>query len=300
MAKLRAKINAFFYKNRDKGIRNLMLFYAIGNVLVYLLWAINQANPLFLDLLSFDRTKILAGQVWRVLTYPLTYIVGMNPLLGVLSLLFYFWCGRVLEQLWGTLRFNCYYLLGVLLTAGAALLLGAQASALHVNLSIFLAVATVMPDERVRIWFVLPVKMKWIAWVDVGFLLLSVVLGIITMLHYLPGVVYLDWLLPIVALLNYMLFFGRSCANLLPDWVHNHPKWKSRKAMGQFYTAQRREASQTARRPIRTVQNYRFKCTVCGRTDVSDPKLEFRYCSRCAGYRCYCADHIHNHAHITE
>ena len=39
-------------------------------------------------------------------------------------------------------------------------------------------------------------------------------------------------------------------------------------------------------------------CTICGKTDTSHPDLEFRYCSRCQGYHCYCQEHISNHTHI--
>ena len=45
---------------------------------------------------------------------------------------------------------------------------------------------------------------------------------------------------------------------------------------------------------------YHHKCAVCGRTDADHPELEFRYCSRCAGYHCFCQDHINNHIHFTE
>ena len=57
-----------------------------------------------------------------------------------------------------------------------------------------------------------------------------------------------------------------------------------------------------AQRIHREQQNapYRYKCAVCGRTDADHPELEFRYCSRCAGYHCFCQDHINNHIHFTE
>ena len=58
-----------------------------------------------------------------------------------------------------------------------------------------------------------------------------------------------------------------------PDWAKNY-------------------RSSTGERP------YRHKCTVCGRTDTDYPNLEFRYCSKCKGYCCYCIDHINNHVHI--
>lgn len=300
MSRFTGKINAFLYQNRNKGIPNLMLYIAVGNVIVYLLYLLNVSNTLFYDLLCFDRTLILQGQVWRLFTYPLTYLMTLMPVLGIFSLIFYVWGSKVLEQYWGTLRFNLFYLLGVLLTDAAALLLGCNASASYINMSIFLAMATLMPDELVRIYFIIPVKLKWIAWLDLGLTAFSVVSGIITMIFSLThgGGLYLTWLLPVVALLNYFLFFGKGFVNVLPDFM-KHPKNKAqRQTEARFRSATIHTVPPQG--AARQARPYRFKCTVCGRTDVSDPNLEFRYCSRCAGYRCYCIDHINNHAHVSE
>lgn len=309
MSRFSGKINAFFYKNRNKGIPNLMLYIAIGNVVVYLLYLLNMGNALFYELLRFDRALILQGQLWRLISYPLTYLMNLTPILGLLTLAFYVWGGKVLEQYWGVLRFNLYYLLGVLLTDAAALLLGCEATAGYINLSIFLAMATVMPDEMVRIYFIIPVKLKWLAWVDLGITLIGVVSGVISMIYGLThGTgLYLAWLLPIVALLNYFLFFGRGVVNVLPEFM-KHPKNRAQRKTAQsfraatqpFYTPPAPKTQPQRQAPVREAKPYRFRCTVCGRTDVSNPNLEFRYCSKCAGYRCYCADHINQHTHVSD
>ncbi len=292
MTKLRSKINRFFYNNQNKGIRNLMLFLAIGNVLVYLLNVLKPDDPLFYRLLVFDGDAILHGQVWRLFSYPLVYMVESGPIWGALGLFFYYWCGSVLEQSWGVLRFNFYYLIGILLTDLAALLLGAAASSFYVYLSLFLAVATLLPDQQIRIWLVLPVKMKWLAWIDLGLTLFSTVAGIVAMISgFTRGLVYLDWLLPLVPIVVWLLFFGKQVANILPDFIRYHPtrkSWKRKVKQGRIYEVPNKQGSA------------RFRCTVCGRTELTNPNLEFRYCSQCAGYRCYCEDHIHNHTHITE
>ena len=292
MTKLRSKINRFFYNNQNKGIRNLMLFLAIGNVLVYLLNVLKPDDPLFYRLLVFDGDAILHGQVWRLFSYPLVYMVESGPIWGALGLFFYYWCGSVLEQSWGVLRFNFYYLIGILLTDLAALLLGAAASSFYVYLSLFLAVATLLPDQQIRIWLVLPVKMKWLAWIDLGLTLFSTVAGIVSMISgFTRGLVYLDWLLPLVPIVVWLLFFGKQAANILPDFIRYHPtrkSWKRKVKQGRIYEVPNKQGQA------------RFRCTVCGRTELTNPNLEFRYCSQCAGYRCYCEDHIHNHTHITE
>lgn len=291
------KINRFFFKHRDKGIKNMMLYLAIGNAVVYLLTMASRAEIAFYQLLNLVPDKVLAGEVWRLVTYPLCFVCEHGLLFGVIGMLFYYWCGTILEQYWGTLRFNLYYLSGILLTDIAAMLLGISADIYYVNMSLFLAVATVIPEQQIRIYFIIPVKMKWLAWLDLGLTLVSVIPGIVRMIALLSAgkPPYLNWLIALVPIVNFLLFFGRQAADILPDFMR------------------RRGSGRNARvRPIHTVRtapvretprprdNARFRCTVCGRTELSNPGLEFRYCSKCAGYRCYCEDHIHNHTHITE
>ena len=290
---LKSKINRFFYQNRDKGIPKLMVLLGAGNLLVYVTLLLNPDNPLIYRLLAFNPGLILKGEVWRLLTYPLTYLAERGSFLGILSLLFYVWAGRVLEDYWGILKFNCFFLSGVLLTDAAALILGAYTGSSYIYLSLFLALATVLPEEQIRIWFILPVKMKWLALIDLGLSLIAVVRGIIAMISGLAGGggLYLDWLLVLMPLVDYFLFFGKQSAVLLPDFIRYHPtrkSWKRAVKTKNVYPGAKR------------TDNARFRCTVCGRTELSDPGLEFRYCSKCAGYRCYCRDHINNHAHITE
>ena len=295
MTKLKSKINRFFYNNQNKGVRNLMLYIAIGNALVYLVCLLLRDDPRLYDALVFNRADILHGQVWRLFTYPLVYMASMGTtgiIWGAIGLFFYYWCGNVLEQYWGVLRFNAYYLAGILLTDIAALILGAVADSYYVNLSLFLAVATLLPDQQIRIWFVIPVKMKWLAWIDLGLTLIGVIGGIILMIELLgEGMVYLGWLLPLVPVGVWLLFFGKQAANILPDFLRYHPKhksWKRAVKQGRIYEVSNKQGQA------------RFRCTVCGRTELTDPGLEFRYCSKCAGYRCYCEDHIHDHVHISE
>ena len=305
MSRYTGKINAFFYQNRNKGIPNLMLYIAIGNVIVYLLSILNRNNLLFYDALRFDYEQILHLQLCRLLSYPLTYLTtvafsgGMGILLGVIGMFFFYYCGRVIEANWGTLRFNCYYFCGMLLMDLAAMLIGLigkssfPATASYLNMSLFLAVATLQPEAMVRIYFFIPVKMKWLAWFELGYTQVEDV-----MLIAGRGIASLTWIMPIFAILNYFLFFGKSFAYVLPDFMQ-HPKNRAQqKTARNFQSATRPfEARQG---PVREVRPYRFKCTVCGRTDVSNPNLEFRYCSKCAGYRCYCIDHINKHVHISD
>lgn len=305
----KSRFNGWLYKNRNKGIPRLMLWIGIGNLIVWLMTSISSNGALIYNLLDFDPELILQGQLWRIVTFIFTYISGSNLIFAALSLFFYYWIGQVLEQYLGTLRFNLFYFSGILITAALSILIEllaritglpfypVYASADYVNLSLFLAVATIQPDAQVRIWFVLPVKMKWVAWIDIIFTVIGLVTGIIDMIGNLPGAIYLGWLVPIAALANYFIFFGTQMKELLPDFLrYHHSKPKKVKA-----TTTKANPNWAANyRSSSGAKPYRFKCTVCGRTDTSNPGLEFRYCSRCTGYRCYCIDHINDHAHITE
>ena len=159
----------------------------------------------------------------------------------------------------------------------------------YLNLSLFLAYATLYPDSHFLLFFIIPVK----AWI---FALLDLALVLVGLFTYpFPANLF-----SVISLANYFLFFGKDVLNVIPaSWRANarrlfRKKTKQQKAKTvPFPNAGSYESS--AARPK---EPYTHRCTVCGRTDVSNPELEFRYCSRCKGYYCYCQDHINNHSHI--
>ena len=287
MNNLRRQFDRWCLKNRSKGIPNLMLYLGIGNVLVYLLTVIDPSRTVY-SYLCFSRSAILAGQVWRLFSYVLTYLADSSssiPLLGLVALYCFYQFGKILESSWGTLRFTLYYLLGVLLCDAAGLIFGYYVSAGPLNLSLFLALATLAPDAQVLLFFFLPIRFKVMAWVYLGITALNVVAGLSE-----PFLSFL-WLAPLVPLGNYFLFFGSGVKVLLPK------SWQVKKP----YKAPRPHPNANWAKNYQTESGekpYRHKCTVCGRTDTQYPDLEFRYCSKCNGYWCYCIDHINNHAHI--
>lgn len=288
---LRSRFERFCYQHSSWGIPNLMLFIAIGNAIVYLFGYIDPSNVIY-QFLCWDTAKVLHGQVWRLFSYIFIPDASYLLLLAI-ELFFYYFIGRVLEGQWGVFRFNIYYLAGIVLTDVAALAMGIGASSYYLNLSLLLAFATVMPENRVYLFMIIPVKMKYLAWVYFAMLALDMVRMIV--LVGFPVGLYCA-LLMLVPLLNYFLFFGREIRNVLPA-VHSAPGQRF-----QFRQAAKKQkpnpnwaagyTSQTGAKP------YHHKCTVCGRTDTDYPDLEFRYCSRCKGYYCYCQDHINNHVHI--
>ena len=295
MKKLRRDFERFCYNHKNWGIPNLMLYIAIGNVIVYFLSLVDPSH-MVAQLLVFDRYEILNGQIWRLFTYVFTYMLGDSAFGMVLSLLmlyFYWQFGRLFEKQWGVLRFNLYYLCGILFLDVGALLLDGYASAGALNLTLFLAVATLLPELQFLVYFIVPIKAKYLAWVYFGITLWNLLQGFIFMLQ--SGFLYFDWLVPLFALANYFLFFGSDIRNILPNslrYRRHRPKKPHASAQPNPNWAQNYR-SKSGEKP------YRHKCTVCGRTDTENPSLEFRYCSRCNGYYCYCMDHINNHVHIT-
>lgn len=303
MKNLRRNFERFCYRHRQAGIPNLMLFVAVGNFIVYF-FSMADASGMLHSLLQFNRSAILQGQVWRLFSYIFTYMMdasGMNIILGVISLVCYYFIGKTLEQHWGTLRFNLYYLTGIVLMDIAALLIGCNATTMYLNTSLFLALATVMPDIRFLLFYCIPVKGKYIAWFSLGLTVWNVLTNLMYLVRMGAMTVgnFFYCLFPLIALANYFLFFGKDAANLLPDSMRYR-----KTATQRNYRAQTRQQpnpgwankyrSSTGEKP------YRHKCTVCGRTDTDFPYLEFRYCSRCSGYYCYCQDHINNHEHIQQ
>ena len=302
MKNLRRNFERFCYKHRNKGIPNLMLYISLGSALVYLFSMVTDSSLLY-DYLAFDYDLILQGQVWRLFTYALTYDGG-NLIYTAIGLICYYSLGRAMENIWGTCRFNLYYLCGMLLMDVYGMVMGAYlgdyaflmryyVDISYLNMSLFLGYATLYPDAHFLLFFIIPVR----AWV----------FALVDLLMIVSSMLSLPWpinMFPLVALANYFLFFGKDVVNVIPmSWRANAARlFKKKKNYAprprktgtiQFPTAGSYQAETAS-----VKAPYTHRCTVCGRTDVSNPELEFRYCSKCNGYHCYCQDHISNHTHI--
>lgn len=294
MKNLRKRFDIFCFKHRSKGIPNLMLYVSLGAALVYIMSMFANNFTLYYWL-CFDRALILQGQVWRLFTYPLVYGVGDSSVILILISLFcYYSLGRAIENTWGTLRFNLFYLCGIVLMDLYCLIFDGYADAYYLNLSLFLAYATMYPDTHFLLFFIIPVK----AWI---FAVIDLAITVFEVISLSVPVFYFPYnLFPLVAIANYLLFFGKDMANVFPvSWRVNfrrlfRKKGETPKAKTIIFPgAGSYEATVT-----KPKEPYTHRCTICGRTDVSHPDLEFRYCSRCNGYHCYCIDHINNHEHI--
>ena len=290
MKKLYNGVQRFCAAHPRFGIPNLMRIIVIGNVAVYVLMLLTQANDAnALSFLTFNLNALLHGEVWRLVTFVFVPAYS-SPFALLISLYFYYWIGSTLERQWGTAKFNLYYISGALLTVLgvvlASLITGnpylTAAGTGYVNLSMFFAFAFLFPDTTVLLFFILPVKMKWLAYLDGALFAFDIIKAIGA--HNWAGVV-----LPIVALLNFAVFIWPEV-----HYLKERAKYQNSRKTVQFRQAQQQQAKQAQQ------QGYRHKCAVCGRTDTDYPDLQFRYCSKCVGYHCFCQDHIFNHVHFTE
>ena len=272
----RSKIEEFCRKHPNFGIPNLVRYIVIANAVF---WVMGAINPVLMNYMLFNPALILRGQIWRLISF--VFIPPSTGVLAFIAFYFYYWIGSTLEQQWGTGQFTIYFFTGVILTILYGFLIyfitgrSVSLSSTYIFLSMFFSFAALFPDMQVLFMFIIPVKMKYLALVDAGFFLLSVI-----------TTPFPENLLPVVAVLNFLIFCGGELKNLLP-------RRQSRSTINF-----KRESARIRREESRKL--YTHKCAVCGRTDADYPNLEFRYCSRCAGYHCFCADHINNHIHFTE
>lgn len=290
MKKLYDGVQRFCTAHPRFGIPNLMRVIVIGNAAVYILSMLTMyTNPAALDFLKFNLNGLLHGEIWRIVTF-IFYPSASSPLMLIISLYFYYWIGSTLEQQWGTAKFNLYYFSGMLLTVIGAILASlitgnsfiSVAGTTYVNLSMFFAFAFLFPDTQVLLFFIVPIKMKWLAYLDAALFAVDVVRSL------LAG----NWggaLLPVIALLNFAVFIWPEV-----HYMADRAAYRHRPQTVQFKRAAQQQQKQEQQ------QGYHHKCAVCGRTDTDYPDLQFRYCSKCAGYHCFCQDHIFTHVHFTE
>jgi hypothetical protein len=247
-------------------VPNLSLYLVVGQALVYLAVMLGRINPMGL---VFVPRLVMAGQWWRIFSFLL-----MPPSASVIFIGFAWWMfylmGKGLEGFWGTFRFNLFIFLGTALSVGLAFL---QPDAAVTNGflagSVFLAFAHLNPDFELLLFFILPVKIKWLAW--------------FTWALYGFEFMTAGWsgrLQVVAAVGNFLIFFG---ADIL------RRTGLSRRTPAKI--AERAAAAARGPQP-------RHRCRICGKTDVTNPELDFRYCSKCSGDECYCPEHIRNHEHV--
>jgi len=261
-----------------------MTYIVFVSATVFVISLMDESSTL-LAFLSFQPFLIMHGQLWRLVTW--VFLPLSNQLIFVaIALYFYYFIGSTLEREWGAGKFTIYYLFGAAMNIVYGMVmwlvfgLAVPVVPNYLNLSMFFAFAVLFPDQTVRLFFVLPIKVKWLALANACYFAFVIISGIATGRAILA-------LLPLVALLNFFVVCGDDALSYL----------RPLKSRASPQTIKFKKAAKQARRQ-QDNKLYRHKCSVCGRTDTQFPDLEFRYCSRCEGYHCYCIEHINNHMHF--
>lgn len=236
-----------------------------------------------------DFNAIAHGQVWRLVTFVLFPEITqasfsmMNILFFAIQVYLYYMIGNSLENVWGAFRFNVYYLSGILFSVIAGLVTFAftgmpwPVGLQYVNQALFLAFATIFPDMEFLLFFILPVKAKWLGILYAAFMAYDVFMLVTS--GNLYG--YISAIAIVISMLNFLVLFLST---------RNFRKYSpvERKRRADF----KRETGP------KVVPLYRHRCAICGRTEKDGDDLEFRFCSKCDGNYEYCQDHIFTHEHV--
>ncbi len=262
-------------------MRYFCILYAAGFI-VYL------GKPEAFEYLYLNPARIMKGEIWRLVSW-LIYPPGTSLIWGLLLLFVYFSLGTTLENVWGTFRFNVFMFTGVLFHIIAAFVLwGIGMPALitpeNLNLSIFLAFALSFPEMTFYLYFVIPLKAKYLA----------VFYGVMEVYMFITGDIA-QKITIVLCLFNLFLFFWWSgtLRRFSPKEVKRRADYRraaSGAGEGKIVSVERAASANKAAR---------HKCAVCGRTELDAPDLEFRYCSKCAGDYEYCSEHLYTHTHVT-
>lgn len=245
-------------------IPHLALYLVIGQVLVFGLGMVRPGIAAGLPLIP---ELVLQGEWWRPFSFVFIPYSG-SVLWNFFSWMVLYFIGTSLEGHWGTVRFNLYWFIGWVMTVAVAFLVpGAYASNVFFLHSVFFAFAFLAPDFEMMVFFVLPVKVKW----------LGLALWLMYALEFVGGSMGVR-LSVLASVANFLIFFG-------PDIL-----LRLRGQGRRMAHAQRMRAAEP--------EGPRHTCVICGKNSNTHPDLDFRYCSKCAGEQCYCPDHIRNHEHV--
>jgi hypothetical protein len=244
-------------------IPNLITFIVGGMALV---WVLSLFKPEFVTRLILDMDAVRRGEVWRLITF-LFIPAASSPIFVLINLYFTWWIGSSLEQHWGSFKFNAFYVLGIVGAVVAAVIAGPQTNA-WLDASLFLAFATTFPDVQILLFFILPIRVKW--------------LGIVAAIGIVAAFVLGSWGVRAsiaAAMGNYLLFFGG----------HWWSVWRSRNLQV------RQKARQTSFQAGVPVFGQRV-CAICGMREADGADIRVCSCEKCGGQqRALCLEHARNH-----
>lgn len=219
------------FRYRRYAIADLMKYIVILNATVFFINYLIPNTNLFQKLMLYP-DRVLKGEVWRLISF-LFVPDQLSPIWILFSLYFYYIVGSNLENQWGSFRFNIYYLIGVLATIAAAFIAYAISpvvagvklyipiTTMHLNLSLFLAFAHLYPNFEILIFFLIPVKVKYLAWFNWALIVFSLIFNPVTLK-----------LAALASVLNYFIFFGKDIITMIKT---KKLVYKNRKRFKQAY-----------------------------------------------------------------
>lgn len=276
--------------------------YAINNLMYYIIilyiggYLVDMLNPgFFYSYLSLNVEAILHGQIWRLVTF-LAQPMDTSIIFLVFALHLYYMIGQHLEAQWGAFRFNLYFFAGVLFHIIAAFVVyfvtgvSMPIGTTYLNLSLFFAFAALYPNVEFLLFFIIPVKVKYLALFDglfFGYTILQAFMPSYGGAPYIGIVYQARAIAAAVSLLNFVIFYfsSRNVKAYSPKQIHRRKKFQKEIRNARV----NKEAAKVGAK---------HRCAVCGRTELDDPNLEFRYCSKCNGAYEYCQDHLFTHEHV--
>ncbi|MGI6118426.1 MAG: hypothetical protein ACOYBC_08545 [Bilifractor sp.] len=304
-----------FLQNLEKKIGKYAIshltLYIIGTYVIgYILYFIQRAQGVpILGYLSLDPGKIAQGQIWRIVSWLLIPPSSFD-IWTIVMLICYYQLGTMLERAWGDFLYNFYIFFGMIMTVIGTCIMyavypffrqvvtvstqygGSVVTTYYVSLSIFLGFAMTFPDQVMLFMFIIPVKIKYLAILDVVYLVYSV---IVSPYHIITLVLIL------CSLASTIIFFFMSRSYRRSGFKHQKEKRRqfreaySGRSAGPYATSRGHQNSSGAGNHTKIAIH---RCAVCGRTELDDPNLEFRFCSKCKGNYEYCSDHLYNHKHV--
>lgn len=277
--------------------------YAIHNLMKYIIalyalgFVVEVINPqIYYQFLMFDIDKVLHGQIWRIVTFLIQPVDSSNLFFMLISLYLYYMIGNSLENAWGAFRFNLYFISGILFNILAVIVIyiitkvqigvgySFPISLDYINQSMFFAFAAIYPNVQLMLMFIIPIKVKYLG------ILYGVLIGynvVDFLIHgYIGNVIVI-----LFALANFIIFFlsTRNYKRISPSQIKRRNNYKRQTRQASYGNV-----TQFNGRNVVT----RHKCAVCGRTELDDDNLEFRFCSKCEGNYEYCMDHLFTHEHV--
>lgn len=268
-------------------IHYIIILYAIG-------FLVQVVSPqLYSQYLALDAQAILHGQIWRIVTFIIMPPSG-DYFFIFFSLYLYYTIGKMLEYQWGAFRFNLYFFSGVLLHVIACILIylitgySLSYGTMYLNMSLFFAFAALYPDIEFLLFFIIPIKCKWLGYINGLYFVITIIAGFlvpvgssiwVSLLNFGIVAIPANSIAALVSFLNFIIFYLSTRRNKFSRKQMQHKKQYEKKMKAA------------------SAKNLHHKCAVCGRTEEDGADLEFRFCTKCKGNYEYCQEHLFTHEH---